>query len=284
MQGVHKIHQDFKWKDFVSTIVTRKGDTINIRLPRNGEATRLKTDEYWGIPLPQNREMVEFKYLNDSISYLNIKSFYPEDIVISEIDKNLDKIYKSKGLIIDLRKNGGGVTNVAWYLQSLLSKDKFFLNYSWETRVNDGVKRANSNWKDEYKGYSENQEVRFVEADTIFIPDSIRRIEVPVVILIGKYTFSAAEDFLVNLYEVPNRPTLVGQETGGSTGSPLVVSNLPYQGICRICTRRICFPYSGKRFVNQGIKPDVIVQETIDDILHGNDIALNKALEFFSIK
>ncbi|MBI9053912.1 MAG: hypothetical protein JEY96_08860 [Bacteroidales bacterium] len=284
MQGVQKIHQDLKWKDFKATIVKTTGDTVKIQLPRNGEATRTPEDDYWGMKFPKRRKMVDLEKLEGDISYLNIRSFYPENIAIQDISKYLPEIYESNGLIIDLRRNGGGSTNAAWYLQSLLSKEKSFLNYGWETRVNDGVKKANSNWKEEYQGYLENREVHYVEPDTIEVPDSIRRIDIPVVVLIGRYTFSAAEDFLVNMYEVPDRPLFIGQETAGSTGSPLVVPNLPNGGYCRICTRRICYPYSGKRFVNHGVIPDVIVNETIGNIIKSNDVVLEKAIEILKDK
>ncbi len=284
MQGVYKIHQDFKWKDFYATIVKRNGDTVDICLPRNGELTRTLEDEYWGMPIPMRKGIVEYKNLRDNISYINIRSFQPGNIVINKLNEYLEDIYKSNGLIIDLRNNGGGSTEVAWYLQSLLSKEKYFLNFAWETRINDGIKKANSNWKDQYKGYFNNTETRFVEPDTIFVADSIKQINIPVVILIGRYTFSAAEDFLVNMYEIPGRPLFIGQETGGSTGSPLVIQGLPKEGIGRICTRRVCFPYSHKPFVNQGIVPDVEIKEDIDDIINGTDIVLEKAIKLLGDK
>ncbi|MCG8410344.1 MAG: S41 family peptidase [Bacteroidales bacterium] len=284
MQGVSKIHQDFKWKDFNATIIKTTGDSVEIKLQRNGEATRTPKDEHWGMQFSSIRKRVYLQKLKNGITYLNIKSFYPDKKIINQINNLLPEIYKSKGLIIDLRKNGGGSTNTAWYLESLLLHNESFLNYAWETRINDGVKKANSNWKEDYKAYFENREIRHVPPDTINIPDSIVSIRVPVVILIGRYTFSAAEDFLVNLYEIPNRPIFIGQETGGSTGSPLVIRNLPNGGYCRVCTRRICYPYSRKKFVNTGVVPDIFIEETIEDIINNNDVVLNKAVDLLSDK
>ncbi|MDR1054406.1 MAG: hypothetical protein LBL90_00910 [Prevotellaceae bacterium] len=99
------------------------------------------------------------------------------------------------------------------------------------------------------------------------------------VILVSCYTFSTAEDFLVNIYETPNRPVIIGEETGGSTGSPLVIS-LSDRSYARICTRRICYPYSAKRFVNEGIKPDIEVRQTIEEYIQDKDVVLNKAIEY----
>jgi len=278
MQGVHQVHQDFVWKKFQATLVLMNGDTVDINLSRNGEATRTLNDQTWGIPYERNVQLVKFEVIDDSIGYLNIRAFSPEEVAIKLIDQHIDAINKTKGLIIDLRKNGGGSTTVAWYLQSLLTRNDHFLNFGWETRINNGVKKANANWKVEYKEFGNNTALLFNRPDTIFIPDTIKRISVPVVVLIGRYTFSAAEDFLVNIYETPQRPKLIGEETGGSTGSPLVVKGLANDGIIRICTRRICFPYSGKRFVNGGIKPDIEIAQTIHDLLDSRDVVLERGI------
>ena len=244
----------------------RDGKIKNISVQRNGEATRKIDDKSWGIGSRVPYNAVEFYNLDGGFSYLMVRSFGRESY-IADIDRHVENINKSKGLIIDLRHNGGGSTTVAWYLQSLLTPMGVdtFLNFAWQTRINDGVKKANSNWKEEYKPYYNHTALRYAEPYKVAIPDTIERIKVPVVVLIGRYTFSAAEDFLVNMYEVPGRPMLIGEETGGSTGSPLVVEGLPHGGYARICTRRVCFPYSGKPFVNKGIAPDLIVLETIED-------------------
>ncbi len=201
------------------------------------------------------------------------------NIVIKEFDKIAKELYKANGLIINLRSNGGGSTDVAWHLQKYLTKGNYFLNYAWESRINDGVRKANGNWKEEYKDYFLNKAYRFEKPDTIFISDTLKRITCPTAILIGRFTFSAAEDFLVNIFECPNRPILIGEETGGSTGSPLVIPGLPGGGYARICTRRICYPLSGKRFVNCGVKPDIEVKQTIDDYLNTKDVVLERAIK-----
>ncbi len=108
---------------------------------------------------------------------------------------------------------------------------------------------------------------------------SFKRINCPVVVLISKFTFSSCEDFLVNIYELPHRPLLIGEKTGGSTGAPLVLFNLPNETTARICTVRILFPYSMKPFVGTGISPDIEVKEDIEDYISGEDVVLNRALQ-----
>ena len=41
---------------------------------------------------------------------------------IKEFEKIVTELYRARGLIIDLRYNGGGSTEVAWHLQKYLTK------------------------------------------------------------------------------------------------------------------------------------------------------------------
>jgi C-terminal processing protease CtpA/Prc len=281
MQGVYKIAYHYKTKPFNAKIRKRNNDIEEISVKRNGETIRTENDTYAG-PVPNYGEAtVSFKFLEDSIGILTVNRFYPDEEIISEINKSLPEIYKAKKLIIDLRRNGGGSTACARYLQSLLTPEysDSILNYAWETRVNNGVGKANGNWIEEYKDYYNNRALEFHEPRVYHIADSIRRIKCPLVILASRFTFSAAEDFLVNIYEAPDRPVIIGEPTGGSTGSPLVVP-LTGKTYLRVCTRRICYPYSFKRLVNEGVIPDIIVKQNINDYLAEKDIVLEKALEY----
>ncbi len=279
MQSVTKIQSGFKNKLFKATIKKTDGSIEKIELQRNGESTRTPEDEYYGSAINYSRNIVDLKWTDNNIAIISFNSFYPEEMAMNQFDAIAQIAEKASGVIIDLRRNGGGSTTVAWHLQKYLTKGDSFLNYSWETRINDGVKKANGNWKDQYKDYYLNKATKFERPEAISVSDTIKRIDCPTAILISRFTFSAAEDFLVNIYEVPGRPIIIGEETGGSTGSPLVVPGLPGDGYARICTRRICYPISGKRFVNSGIKPDIEVKQTIDNYLKGNDLILKKAVE-----
>ena len=284
MQGVTKLHSGFKSETFEAKVKKSNGEIKTISLPYNGESTREDNQKYWGFMPEYNNSLVEFKWLKDSIAYVSVNAFYPDEMAIKQFDKYIPDIKKAKGLIIDIRRNGGGSTEVAWHIQSVLTNGKYLLNFAWQTRVNNGVFKANSNWKEEYKDYYKNCKLEFYEPDTIYISDSIPRINIPAAILFGKYTFSAAEDFLVNFFEVPDRPVFIGEPTGGSTGSPLVIQNYPNDGYARICTRRICYPYSGKPFINEGIKPDIEVKPNIKEYLSGKDVVLDKAIEVINNK
>jgi len=274
MQAVFKLQSGRKGSKFKATVLKQDNKTEDIVLNYDGETTRSDNDQYFRKIPEYSGQSADFSFLKDSIAYLKSNRF--DENAISQINKVIPQINKSRGLIIDFRGNGGGITDVAWYIQSLITKADYFLNFAWQTRVNDGVKRANSNWKEEYISYFRNSALRYEKPDTIYISDTIIKIKVPVVFLIGCYTFSAAEDLLINLYEMPDRPLYIGEPTGGSTGSPLLVP-FTFGGCGRICTRRVCFPVSGKPFVNEGIKPDIYLKPNIKEFINNDDVVLEKA-------
>jgi C-terminal processing protease CtpA/Prc len=239
--------------------------------PRDGEKNR-GTHMYIGEKSRPNFDPLEIKWVDDNIAVLALNSFLHYDgKLISYFEKIKDTLYSADAIIIDMRNNGGGVTDVAWYFLQYIIQDSFFLNYAWQTRIHDAVRKANGNWAEEYKSYYEMNAYRTVPGDTIFIGDSIRKFSVPVVILISTMTVSAAEDFLVILYEREDRPLLIGQPSFGSTGSPLVFRDWPDpNGYARVCTRRVLFPYSLKP-LEKGIEPDIWVHYTFEEYMNGFD-------------
>jgi carboxyl-terminal processing protease len=278
MQGVSNLQSDLRSKPFKGSIRKSDGTILKLDLQRNGEATRSLKQEYWGPKSTYSRDMVEMKWLPQDIALINFNSFRSNE-AINEFDKVLSQLDKAKGVIIDLRRNGGGITDVAWHLQKCLSKEDHFLSFGSETRINDGYGKSQGNYREEYKIFFLNKAYRYDKPEIVVVSDTIKRIKCPVVILFGRYTFSAAEDFLVNIYEVPGRPILIGEETGGSSGAPLVIPGLPGDIGARICTLRECYPISGKPFVNSGVRPDIEVKQTIEDYLNGKDVVLDKAIQ-----
>jgi C-terminal processing protease CtpA/Prc len=286
MQIPGELGFNLRSKLFEATLKKTNGDLVNISIKRNGEATRTENDQYYFLveKTSDDWQYVKLKWLVDSTLHLEVNSFYPDDVIIKELSARQDEIRKSKNLILDLRKNGGGITDVAFFLQYFLTKGSYFLNFGAEIRINDGYKKSQGNWREEYEDFYLEGAYRKENADTIYVPDSIHRFTMPIVILIGEYTFSAAEDFLVNIYEVPGRPTLIGNPTGGSSGAPLMVFDLKGDVFARICTVRLLFPYSKKAFVNEGITPDIIVPKTFDSYCHQKDAALEAAVKYLNPK
>lgn len=272
-----------KSKPLTFVYKSSNGKHKKVSLERNGESDRYDkngNEKYnrIGNTIKRKRNL-DLTYTSDSIAILNYSSFYPEKETIAKFEKLLPELLTAKGLVIDLRYNRGGVTDVAYSLIKRIIPTNYFLGLAAETRINDAVYKAMGFGYEIYEPYYKNTVYRQEIADTIRISENIDRIECPIVILIGENTFSAAEDFLLMIYEIEDRPKLIGSPTAGSTGAPLLIPDLPGGGYARICSRRCKYPISGKQFINSGIIPDITIYPTIEDMLSNKDVVLEKGIE-----
>jgi carboxyl-terminal processing protease len=87
---------------------------------------------------------------------------------------------------------------------------------------------------------------------------------------------SACEDFVAP-FKDNRRATIVGTETLGSTGQPYYLRFENGMSF-RVSTKREFFP-DGSQFEGVGIKPDVQLEPSADDLRNGKDPVLEKALE-----
>ena len=76
----------------------------------------------------------------------------------------------------------------------------------------------------------------------------------PLAITMNRKTVSTGEHFLVTM-DYNNRATLVGENSYGATGNPLIV-NIADDISCRITTAWSTYP-NGKEYVNIGVKPHI---------------------------
>ncbi|MDR2835659.1 MAG: hypothetical protein LBV69_05600 [Bacteroidales bacterium] len=254
---------------------TPNGEIRKNIVPNDGNT---KMGNYLGYKYKYPRKNVEITWLKDSIAVLIFNTFSElNGKNINDFESIKDSLYLAKGIIVDIRQNGGGSTSVAWHLLQYIVKDSYFLNFAWQTRINNGVKRATGNFKEENKDYYNLNAYETFLPDTIYISDTIKRFNVPLVILISNNTASAAEDFLIDLYEIPNRPLLIGQPTLGSTGSPLMVWGFPLEGYARVCARRVLYPYSLKPFT-EGVMPDIFIDYSFNEYMSQEDKEIERAI------
>ncbi len=231
----------------------KNGRNIKIEIARNLE---------YNI---SNWERLTFKTLENNIGYLAINSFSG-----NEIKSNFDVVYpqikNSNALIIDVRYNGGGNSANGDYIISFFI-DKSIKKWKWETREYKPAFRAWHYPPKWHQGDIFNLEP--ATKDTIYSK--------PIVLLTRASTFSAAEDFCL-LFDIANRGIIMGEPTGGSTGQPLYF-NLPGGGRARICTVRSYYP-DGKEYVGCGIQPDILIHQTVEDFLNGEDTVLKEAYKY----
>ena len=200
-----------------------------------------------------------FRMRPDGIAVLTIDEF--EDMEGTKaLLANLPLVNASKGLVIDLRANGGGNTPVD-LLQVLTRKP--IRGPMIRTRSYVAADRA--------RGVTPG----WTDVPPFEVPaDPANHVDVPVAVLTSARTFSAAEDF-VAAFDAMHRGITVGETTAGSTGQPLFFQ-LPGGGSARVCTRNDRTS-DGTVFEGVGLPPTIAVSRTIASIQQSTDIVLERA-------
>lgn len=215
---------------------------------------------WWRYPQPPR---FEYYNLEEGIAYIALNSFSSNE-VSSLFGMAFDEIRQAKGLIIDIRNNGGGSSSHGYAIISRLI-GKPIPDSSWKSPQHIPAFKA---WGREEQWYEGGYDM--IE------PHGENHYSGPIVVLTGPGTVSAAEDFVVALH-ASGRATLVGEKTAGTTGQPLMIK-LPRGGKARICTKRDTYP-DGREFVGIGVIPDVEIHPTQKSIATGRDIVLEKAID-----
>ena len=274
------------------------GETFKIKIKKPSNQiieltlTHKKTEQREVYPeFEPNRQLLDFKWINKQIAYVSLNSFEDEKIDSLFVQK-LPELYKAKALIIDLRYNGGGSTEIGALILQYLTNDKTLYGSKSSSRLHIPTFKAwgryvepkdsiKSDWHNKsYLSFKDKFLYNFdYQSDTIEL--DAKRIVVPTVLLMGHNTASAAEDFLIYA-DNQKHMTKIGENSFGSTGQPFIFE-LPGGGSARICTKKDTYP-DGREFVGYGIKPDIIVKRTLSDYLTKKDPVMDKAIEHLEQK
>lgn len=201
------------------------------------------------------------------LAYIRVPSFFDPGYEKRAIEL-VHQFHSAAALIIDLRDNMGGSTPSA--LTSLLM-DRPYRWWTESTPVEmPHFRYLASQGKWEYRPFSR--------------PELLWRsgIEQPkegafkgkLALLVDSGCHSACEDFVMP-FKDNGRAALIGEPTGGSSGQPYIL-DLGHDMMIMIGAKREMFP-DGSRFEGVGIKPDLEVSPSADDIRQGRDPALELA-------
>jgi len=216
-----------------------------------GSAQDMNTHEQFG-----------FRMLEGDIAYLSLDHF-ESDAGVKAFTAALPKIMQAKGLVIDVRRNGGGSTlhgerilahltaqpiprAMSFMRGNSITPDGQARMVTWEAMAQTG--RAQHPGGNVFAG--------------------------PVAVLTSAQTFSAAEDFVL-AFNALRRGKTIGAVTGGSTGQPAAIK-LPGGGWGRICIKRDLLPDGGK-LVGVGLMPDIAAAPTLQSVRTGTDPVLERA-------
>ena len=195
---------------------------------------------------------VDGEMLDENIAYVQLFTFGENST--SELRDTLEELLaeRPRGLILDLRNNGGGALQTAIEVASEFIGDGpiMFEEYS------DGR-------RDTYEAISGGLAT-----------------EIPLVVLVNEGTASASE-IVAGAIQDYDRGTLVGTTTFGKGSVQNWIPLKDDQGAIRVTIARWLTP-DGRTIHEVGLEPDVVVELTEEDLQAEQDPQLNKAIELLT--
>ncbi|GHF57093.1 peptidase S41 [Deinococcus metalli] len=218
-----------KLNDIVRLVRGEKGSTVNVTFSRNGKPYVVKMERQ-----PVTIVSVETTVLPGNIGYIGLNTFYNTKVIEQFRAAVADMKKKNvKGLILDLRDNGGGLLTAGvdvadQFLQSgpiVSLRDR-----SGKTEVYGAAKPSAT----DYTG--------------------------PLVVLVNKNSASASE-VVSGALQDDSRAKIIGEQTFGKGVAQIPIDNLPDGGKVAIVNSAWLTP-KNREIHKKGITPDVVVTDT----------------------
>ena len=194
---------------------------------------------------------VEYEILSGNIGYIYVASLQYQLPVLNDFDEALMYVKGTKGLIIDVRGNGGGS------------------DLNSQGIVGRLIASPIDNFPYPIPGAG-------LHEGPLISPRGPFQYLAPVVMLINGTCFSSCEDFAEMMKHVPT-VTAVGDTTAGASGAPQLYT-LPSGKEIRVSTIEI-LRYNGQPIEWNGVPPDIRVPQTQADIKQGKDRQLEYAIQ-----
>jgi hypothetical protein len=212
-------------------------------------------DYYRGGKYAGAYEEILYTHLaNNQVGYINYSSFN-ESILESELNNIFDSFKDCKGLIIDVRNNGGGSLTNSDRLASRFLDIRTLCGY-----IQHKTGKGHNDFSTPYPVYLE--------------PSSGDLWLKPVVVLTNRRCFSAANNFVSKMHVLPHVCTL-GDTTGGGSGFPFT-SELPNGWSVRFSTSPILDVH--KQHTEFGVVPDIKISLDPKDEEKRKDTLIESAI------
>lgn len=204
---------------------------------------------------------MKYKIFDNNIGYIRYESF-SDGIGNGNLDEILLYLAPCNGLIIDVRDNGGGNLTNSTRIAARFTNEKVLTGYiSHKTGT----------------GHND-----FSTPEPIYLePSNSIRWQKKVVILTNRRCYSATNDFVNLMRSIENGAEViqVGDWTGGGSGLPFS-SELPNGWSIRFSAS----PHFDKNMqpLEEGIKPDILINMSEYDQFSNKDTLIEKAFEILS--
>jgi carboxyl-terminal processing protease len=210
-------------------------------------------------------QSVKSKLLDDNLLWVRITSF--QERTVPDLAKKMSDAYAQnpnlKGVILDLRNNGGGI------LQGAVGVSAAFLPQG-STIVS--TKGQSNSSKQLFKAEPENYKLSESSDPLAGVPEAFKKI--PLVVLTNAYSASASE-IVAGALQDYKRGTIMGKTTFGK-GSVQTVRQISSDTALKITTAYYYTP-SGKSIQAYGIKPDIAVDQNADG--DPNDVLISREVD-----
>ena len=200
---------------------------------------------------------IKYTTLPSNIGYIYVGSF-EGSISSDNVSLMLLRLAESKGIIIDIRNNGGGMLTSAEELAAHFVSGKTHCGY-----IQHKTGKGHNDFSSPEKLYIEPNGVIWKK---------------PVVVLTNRAVYSSANHFVMLVKPLP-QVVVIGDKTGGGSGLPLN-STLPNGWTVRFSACPI-LDIEGKH-TEFGIAPHEEVQITSADWNNGRDTIIERAIELIN--
>lgn len=198
---------------------------------------------------------MRYKILEDNVGYIYYGSF-TNDVSESGLDQILSRMAICKGLIIDVRNNGGGSLSNVEKIASRFFNERTLVGY-----ISHKIGPGHNDFSELYPKYTESSNrVRYQK---------------PVVVLTNRGCYSATNEF-VSIMKHAKNTTIIGDKTGGGSGLPFS-SELPNGWSVRFSASPMF--NAQKQHIEFGVEPDVYVDMEQVDKENDIDTIIEKARE-----
>lgn len=200
---------------------------------------------------------IKYTTLPSNIGYIYVGSF-ESSLSSDNVSLMLLRLAESKGIIIDIRNNGGGMLTSAEELAAHFVSGKTHCGY-----IQHKTGKGHNDFSSPEKLYIEPNGVIWKK---------------PVVVLTNRAVYSSANHFVMLVKPLP-QVVVIGDKTGGGSGLPLN-STLPNGWTVRFSACPI-LDIEGKH-TEFGIAPHEEVQITSADWNNGRDTIIERAIELIN--
>lgn len=239
---------EMSWFEAVMGIRGEKGTTVVLTIIREG------TDDPFEVSIVRDNVSIESVTMEDEgegIYLLNIYQFNDKTLLEFQEKVNELLLNEPKGLILDLRNNGGG------YLEISVDIVSAFIVGQKEVVT---IKRRDES-----------------DNETMYVNGSHLLANIPMVVLINEGSASASEIVAGALQD--HKRALIMGETSFGKGSVQEVSKLSDGSSIRMTIAKWYTP-NGNNIDEIGITPDIEVSYTEEDYQNGTDPQLAAANEY----